>query len=190
MNIAEIILIGLALAMDATVYAFSYGLILRSHRRLSSFLLALSVGVFQFGMPLLGYAGGSALRDLVSQWAPWIVLAVFTLLGASVIRAAWCGEEEEHVSATPLGLMGLLGVGVATSIDALAVGGCMALGTMVGATLSVWQVTAAAGIIGLITFLCAELSFHASLLLRRLPVHWLETLAGLLLIGLGVQQVL
>ncbi len=192
LHYTEIALIGLALAVDATVYSFSYGLVLRSRRVLSSLLLALTVGGYQFAMPLLGYAGGSALRDWVSLWAPWIVLAVFCLLGGSVIRGAWCGgdEEEEKLSARPLGFWALMAVGIATAIDALAVGGCMALGNMGGENLTPLGVAAAAGIIGIITFVCSLSSFHAARLLHRLPTRWLETAAGLLLIGLGVQQVL
>lgn len=194
LHYAEIALIGLALAVDATVYSFSYGLVLRSRRMLSSLLLALTVGGYQFAMPLLGYAGGSALRDWVSLWAPWIVLAVFCLLGGSVIRGAWFGGEEgedgQKLSERPLGFWALMAVGIATAIDALAVGGCMALGNMGGENLTPLAVAAAAGIIGIITFVCSLSAFHAARLLHRLPTRWLETAAGLLLIGLGVQQVL
>ena len=44
-------------------------------------------------------------------------------------------------------------------------------------------------VLGLITFICALSSFHSARLLHHLPTRWLETLAGLLLIGLGVQNV-
>lgn len=191
MNYTEIILIALALAVDATVYSFTYGLVLRERRALSSFLLALTVGGYQFAMPLIGYAGGSAVRTVVDAWAPWIVLTVFCALGSSVIYGAWKGEDEdEHASAAPLGFLALMAVGIATAIDALAVGGCMALGSMGGQNLTAAQVGAAAGLIGLITFLCSEIAFHAARLLHRLPTKWLETLAGLLLIGLGLYEVL
>lgn len=191
MNYTEIVLIALALAVDATVYSFTYGLILREKRILSSLLLALTVGGYQFAMPLIGYACGSAVRTLVEAWAPWIVLAVFCALGGSVICGAWKGDDEaEQSSAVPLGFLALMAVGIATAIDALAVGGCMALGNMGGANLTAAQVGAAAGIIGLITFACSELAFHAARLLHHLPTRWLETFAGLLLIGLGIYEVL
>lgn len=191
MNYTEIILIALALAVDATVYSFSYGLVLRERRTLSSLLLALTVGGYQFAMPLIGYAGGSAVRDMVHVWAPWIVLVVFCALGGSVIYGAWKeGEEEERPSAAPLGFLALMAVGIATAIDALAVGGCMALGNMGGENLNAAQVCLAAGIIGLITFLCSQGAFHAARLLHRLPTRWLETAAGLLLMGLGLYEIL
>lgn len=187
MNYPEIILIALALAVDATVYAFSYGLVLRQKRAQAALWLALSVGTFQAGMPLLGYCGGEALRAIINLWAPWVVLGIFALLGGSIIGKAWLSREEEHAPAVPLGIIGLLLVGIATSIDALAVGACMALGNIGGPNL---QPGTAAGIIGGVTFCCALGSFHCARLLHHLPTRWLETVAGLLLISLGVHQLM
>lgn len=186
MNYVEIILIALALAVDATVYAFSYGLVLRRHRGWAAFWLAFTVGVFQAGMPLMGYAGGEALRAVVSTWAPWVVLVVFAALGGSIICKAWQGGAEQEASSAVLGIWGLLLVGLATSVDALAVGACMALGNIGGPQLNLGM---AVSIIGGITFACAMVSFHSAQLLHRLPTRWIETLAGVLLVGLGVQQI-
>ncbi len=189
MHYLEITLIALALAVDATVYAFSYGLVLRQGRGWAAFWLALSVGAFQAGMPLLGYWGGEALRSVVNLWAPWIVLGVFAVLGGSIIYKAWSGgeDEDESVSSTALGTGGLVLVGIATSMDALAVGACMALGNLGGPQL---QLGVAVSIIGGITFACALLAFHSARLLHHLPTRWLETAAGALLISLGLHQIL
>lgn len=189
MHYLEITLIALALAVDATVYAFSYGLVLRQGRGWAAFWLALSVGAFQAGMPLLGYWGGEALRSVVNLWAPWIVLGVFAVLGGSIIYKAWSGgeDEDESVSSTALSIGGLVLVGIATSMDALAVGACMALGNLGGPQL---QLGVAVSIIGGITFACALLAFHSARLLHHLPTRWLETAAGALLISLGLHQIL
>lgn len=185
----EISIIGVILAMDATVYAFSYGLLLRQKRAASALWLALTVGFYQFAMPLLGYGCGSLIREWVAAWSPWIVLAVFTALGANIIREAWSKEEdEEKQNGTPLGFLGLMLVGIATSIDALAVGGCMAIGSIGGADLCFADILLACGLIGLITFILPLLSFGSTRLLHRLPTQWAETLAGLLLIGMGVKN--
>lgn len=185
----EISIIGVILSMDATVYAFSYGLVLRQKRAASALWLALTVGFYQFAMPLVGYGCGSLIREWVAAWSPWIVLAVFTALGANIIREAWSKEEEEEKqSGSPLGFLGLMLVGIATSIDALTVGGCMAIGSIGGTNLSLADILLACGLIGLITFILPLLSFGSTRLLHRLPTHWAETLAGLLLIGLGVKN--
>lgn len=191
MHYAEIALVGAILAVDATVYSFSYGLILRDRRVISSLWLALVVGTYQALMPLLGYVGGVRVRHVVDAWDHWIVLAVFCLLGGSIIRRAWKKEDgEDAVSPRPLGFASLMVVGVATSIDALAVGVCMALGD-IGGIIAGWSgLLIAVSIIGLMTFCGSILAFHLAHLLHRLPTQWLETFAGLILIGLGVHSVL
>lgn len=191
MNCAEIALVGAILAVDATVYSFSYGLILRERRVVSALWLAFVVGLYQALMPLVGYAGGVRVRHAVDAWDHWIVLAVFCLLGGSIIRQAWKSEgETDVVTPGPLGFAALMVVGVATSIDALAVGVCMALGDIGGAIFGWEQLLLAVGLIGLITFCCSTVAFHSARLLHRLPTKWLETLAGLLLIGLGIHNLL
>lgn len=190
----EIIIIALALAVDATVYSFSYGLVLRCCRLRNSLWLALTVGAFQAGMPLLGYLGGEEVRDYVAQWQSGIVAAVFCGLGAYVIYGAWKGDEDEcdccSKDCNPLGLIALLLIGVATAIDALAVGVAMALGDIGGTNLSLPQLFLHVSIIGAVTFVCSLAAFHSARLLHHLPTRWLESIAGLLLIALGLKSLL
>lgn len=191
MNYAEVIILGVALAVDAMVYSFSYGLLLRRRRASSALWLALTVGGFQAGMPLLGYAGGDVLKDTVGAYSGVIVPAVFLALAGSILYNTWFrGGDEEACPAEPLGFLGLMGVGIATAIDALAVGVCMALGDLVGSNPSLLQVLTAAGIIGIITFAASLAAFHSARLLHRLPRRAAETLAALLLIALAVRAAL
>ena len=188
----ETSIVAVALAVDAMIFSFSYSLVLKRSRWLAAFKLAASVGMFQALMPLIGFAGGIKVRPWVEAWDHWVVLAVFGTLGLSVIRNAWKGEKEGENTGggEPLGLIALLAVGIATSIDALAVGICMAIGSMCGRNLDLTDALMAAGIIGTITFVLSLLSFGSTRLLRKLPQRGLETLAGILLIGLGVQNLI
>lgn len=189
MSIVETLLIALALAVDAAVFAFSYGLTQTSRRLSAALELALFTGVFQGVMPLLGYLGGERVKTWAGDWDHWIVFLVFGWLGASIIRnASRAGGEQQFCCR--LGLKGLTMVGLATSIDALAVGVCMALGSFGGTTLSAGQLAAVFGLIGATTFLCTVAAFASSRLLRRFPARWLETAAGLILIALGIQTLL
>ncbi|MBE6418993.1 MAG: hypothetical protein E7031_02565 [Akkermansiaceae bacterium] len=187
MNWVEILIIGFALAVDATVYSFSYGLILRTKRTLSSLWLALTVGLYQAGMPLVGYLFGHELKTYVEGAAPFLVLTVFMLLGGYIIYEAWLNENEEaNDNASPLSFLALMVVGIATAIDAFAVGTGMALGNIGGNIQELPLLLSAVGIIGAITFMCSTAAFHSARLLHHLPTKWLETTAGLLLIGLGL----
>ena len=189
----ELLIIALVLAVDATVYSFSYGLVLRCCRMRNSLWLALTVGLFQAGMPLLGYLGGESVREIVAQWQSGIVATVFCGLGAYIIYSTWTGDEENDCCSkdcNPLGLIALLLVGIATAIDALAVGVAMALGDIGGADITLAQLLANVSVIGIVTFICSLTAFHSARLLHHLPSRWLETIAGLLLIGLGIKSLL
>ena len=191
MNLAEILIIALALAVDATVYSFSYGLILKHRRNINSLWLALTVGGYQAAMPLLGYLFGHELKNYVEGYAPLLVLLVFCILGGYIIYGAWTeDDEEESVNAEPLGFIALMLVGIATAIDALAVGAGMALGDIGGANCTLCMLLAQVSIIGAVTFCCSLLAFHSAHALHHLPTRWLETTAGLLLIGLGLHAAL
>ncbi len=188
LNLFEVIVVGFALAVDAMLFSFSYGLVLRKRRYSSSLKLACSVGFFQAAMPLLGYTGGLRVKDCVAAWDHWLVLLVFCVLGITQIRNAWSSSEDDGPGAEPLSVPALLIVGVATSIDALAVGVCMAIGSLCGSHLNWSQVMLAVSLIGLITFACSLGGFNGAKLLQRFPRRGLETGAGLLLIGLGLQN--
>lgn len=189
MNYGELLIISLALAVDAATYAFSYGLVLRQRRMVSALLLGLTVGLFQAGMPLLGYLGGLGLRSAVQVWGQWMVLGIFCALGGSIIYKAWKGEAEAQ-NLKPLGFFGLVLVGIATSMDAFAVGICMALGHVISPSLTLPQLGISVGVIGFVAFAAAVLFFYFSSLFRRLPERVLQTLAGLLLIVLGLRAII
>lgn len=190
LSYSETGIVAVALAVDAMIFSFSYSLVLRNNRGLEAVKLAVIVGFFQALMPLAGFAGGVEVRPWVESWDHWIVLIVFGALGLSVIRNAWKNGEhgEDTGDGEPLGVLALVAVGIATSIDALAVGVCMAIGSMCGRNMNWMDVLLAVSIIGTITFILSLASFFSTKLLRKLPRRGLETLAGLLLIGLGIQN--
>lgn len=188
MSLVETLAIALALSVDAAVFSFSYGLTQRTRRLSAALEVALVTGCFQALMPFLGYLGGMRVKAWVGDWDHWIVMAVFGWLGVSIIRNAFCNDGGEHCRR--LGARGLFLAGIATSIDALAVGVCLALGSLGSlgnGSLSPGALAAVFGAIGGTTFLCAMAAFASSRILHRFPTRWIETAAGLVLIFLGIQ---
>lgn len=183
MNVTELSLIALALALDAGLYAFSYGLVLKQSRLRAVLRLALVAAVFQGLMPVLGYFCGLPLRDMIAGGASVVLLVVFCGLGANMIYGAFCGKKDDAPLA--LGFAAVLMVGLLTSIDALLLGGCMSLSPLAGVE-SFALLLRACIFIATITFVVVLLFFYASSLFRRLPTQLLECMAGLILIILGI----
>lgn len=195
MNFAETICIAAALATDAMLVAFSYGLVVGRNRFAAALKLAGTAGIFQAAMPILGFLAASEFHDYYAAWDHWIAFAVFSALAASVIYGALRddADEAEAVSANAaardsLSLKRLGAIGVATSIDALAVGACMRC--MAKNYAGVSDVFVPAAIIGIITFAGTFGAFFMSRAFRRFPKRPLEIFAGLLLFSLGAGTLL
>ena len=194
MDFLKILGIALALAVDASVVAFSGGLVIRSRRLASSLELALVTGAFQAAMPLLGFWFTGKIHKYIAACDHWIAFGVFGTLGATIIFNAWraSGEKEKSVPGnapatrrhfTP---KKLLGIGIATSIDALAVGAGIACmqGNRANATFAD-AIGIPALAIGVVTFFCVLAAFHSTHFFKRFPARALETVAGLILVALG-----
>lgn len=187
MQYYDIILLSLALAVDALIVSFSYGLVIKHHRLKNALGLGVSTGMGQFLMPLLGFLLTGSIHAYVEQCDHWIAFAVFFILGARVIYCAFANknsEDQEHI-AHKLSFKILFITGVATSIDAF-VAGASPYFSRNSAPDSA-TILAAALIIGGITFACSFLGFLSARKLHKLPSIPLEVIAGLVLIGLGVK---
>jgi putative Mn2+ efflux pump MntP len=118
----ELILLAMGLGCDAFAVAVVAGTQGLTARRL--FRLSWHVGLFQFFMPILGYALGLGLVRIIGRITNWVgslLLAIIAthmfLEGARQTRAS---EPRAPADLTRGWL--LIGVSVATSIDALMVG--------------------------------------------------------------------
>lgn len=170
----EALLLALALAMDAFAVALTQGAKFRP-RVAGAMAIALTFGVFQGIMPLIGWGIGAYALAYVEAVDHWIAFGLLTFLGVRMLG----GHVGDEVAARRLTGRALLIAGVATSIDALAAGITLpALGV------SPWM---AAALIGLVTFI---LSGAGVVLGRRAGDHlgaWAERAGGVILIGLGAK---
>ena len=163
MTILEILLIGAALAMDAVAVGMASGMA-EPHMRLRKVLLiAGTFALFQFGMPLVGYSCGYAFSAVVERIAPYLSFALLLFIGGKMIFDC-VGEMREKQAAallrpmllprvrpTQAAFLGkLLAQGVATSLDALAVGVTLLATEMEGGL--PFHVAVCAVIIGVVTF--------------------------------------
>ena len=123
MSIYDIVFLSAALSMDAAAVGMANGMAEPGMSRKKMLLIALFYGVFQGGMPLLGYYGSAAFSSLVERIAPWLSFLLLGFLGGKMLLDAAREEEERYLRKRgKLGLSALTAQAVATSIDALAVG--------------------------------------------------------------------
>lgn len=193
MTIFEILLIGIALSMDAVAVSLSNGMTEPKMSFGKMLMIALSFGLFQFLMPLLGYGCSFAFSSLVEKIAPWLSFALLGILGGKMIvdffkerRAAKAGESlEGNEKAAKLTLGKLLIQAVATSIDALAVGvTLLAVETTEGLPLNV---ALCALTIGMVTFSLSLVAVFAGGKVGNAFSDKAELLGGLILIGIGLK---
>lgn len=191
MEIWEILLIGVALSMDAVAVGMTNGMTEPNMRVPKMLCVAGAYALFQFLMPVLGYYCGYAFSSLVEKIAPWLSFSLLALIGGKMIfdfiketRERRRGKEEA-VATKPLGAVKLLAQAFATSVDALAVGvTLLAEETVEGLPL---HVTLCALLIGCVTF---ALSFGAVALGKKAGDKFSDKaglLGGIILLAIGMK---
>lgn len=184
MTTLEIWLLAVALAMDCFAVSITSGFILKRFRLRPVLVMAFLFGLFQALMPLIGWIGTKYFSSYIERIDHWIAFGLLAFIGGKMLIEGFKGGEEAHFDPTRLTIV--LGLAVATSIDALAVGisfTCMGMTTLA-------SVTGPILVIGLVSFLFAFAGNLIGIFLGRkvhLPV---EQIGGLILIGIGIKILL
>ena len=171
----EIFLIAVSLAMDAFAVALCKGLEMKKINYKYSIVLAISFGVFQAIMPLLGWAIGKNFAKYITTIGHWVSFILLTFVGGKMIQEAM--EEDEKQSELKFNFKEIIILAIATSIDALAVGITFVFNNI--------NLVNAITCIGVIAFL---LSFIGVIIGNRFGTKYknkAEMIGGIILIFLG-----
>jgi manganese efflux pump family protein len=181
MEVLQISLIGLGLAMDAFAVSITSGIAIQCLRIKHALRISLFFGGFQALMPVLGWLAGRGLKFYVERIDHWIAFALLASIGIKMIyESVWLDETEKKCD--PLNLVVLSGLAIATSIDALAVGISFAFLNI--------EIASPALIIGGITFsLCFAGVYIGNRLGGRLGSK-MEVIGGIILILMGAKILL
>jgi putative Mn2+ efflux pump MntP len=148
MSLLEIVLIAVGLATDAFAVSITLGLSIKKLKPTKIIIPGMYFGFFQFAMPLIGYFAGIYFTKKIEKFDHWIAFALLGLIGAKMIKDSFSKEHcEEKTDKNTFGLIKMLVLAVATSIDALAIGVTFALFKV--------NIYTAVLIIGIITFFIA-----------------------------------
>lgn len=180
MGIGELLVLAVALSMDAFAVAVCKGLAMDRITWRRALTVGLWFGGFQAGMPLLGWMLGVQFQEYIVAVDHWIAFGLLSLIGGNMIRESLSKEEEEADASLAVGAMLMLAV--ATSIDALAVGVTFAfLNVQVG-----WAVT----LIGVITFALSVIGVKIGNIFGACYKAKAEFAGGAVLILLGLKILL
>jgi putative Mn2+ efflux pump MntP len=85
----ELIVIAIALAMDAFAVAVCTGVTLKAVSPRQTFRLAWHFGLFQAVMPILGWLLGLTVRAHIEAFDHWIAFGLLAFIGVNMIRGAF-----------------------------------------------------------------------------------------------------
>lgn len=178
MDLISIFLIAIGLSFDSFAVSVSSGLILRKIVFRDAVKIAFSLAFFQGMMPLAGWLIGLSIKEYVRETDHWIAFGLLTLLGAKMIYES-IGSKEKQSSFNPMKIWVLIGISLATSIDAL----------VVGVTFGFIEVKIISSvlIIGSVTFIISMLGILAGKTTSSKLGKKMEILGGIILIGIGVK---
>ena len=178
MGLITIIIIALALAMDAFAVSIVSGSTYKKLQIKHAFRIALFFGGFQALMPIIGSLAGLSIKQYIAGLDHWIAFGLLAAVGGKMIYESFKIAPADKNS-NPANVMVLLFLSIATSIDALAV----------GITLSILKdsIALAVTIIGLITFVLSYLGVYIGKKVGHFFEGQIEAIGGLVLIALGIK---
>jgi putative Mn2+ efflux pump MntP len=165
--------------MDAVAVSVSSGIARGRASWREAFLMAAVFGAFQAVMPAIGYAGGALLGGFIAAYDHWVAFTLLGLVGGHMMLESRASAEEAKSPSNPFAWRALLVLGVATSIDALAVGISLAL-------IDVPPLLAIA-VIGLTTFVLCVPAVRLGARLGARFSQRAEFIGGAVLIAIGTR---
>ncbi len=122
MSIVTIFLLSFSLAADAFAVAIWAGIIHKKVNIRESISMAFSFGFFQALMPILWFLLASIFAKQIMEYDHWIAFFLLGYIGWNMISAWYSKDEDQKLDKNIFWIKSLLILGIATSIDALAVG--------------------------------------------------------------------
>lgn len=114
------IVLAIGLSMDSLIIALTSGAIIKNHKVINILKIAGMLAFVQMNLTVVGWLIGSTFVHYIDRYDHWIAFAILLFLGIRVLISAL--KEEGNTPFNPLNFKVMLGLAVATSIDATAVG--------------------------------------------------------------------
>lgn len=180
MEILEIVLIAIGVAMDAFAVSICKGLSMKKMSWKKALIIGAYFGIFQGLMPIIGYFLGATFESLVTQIDHWVAFILLLFVGLKMLKEAFANDSENINENVDFKTMVVLAI--ATSIDALAI----------GITFAFLQtnIVIAASVIAIITFTACVIGVKIGNKFGDKYERKAETVGGLILIFIGAKILL
>lgn len=178
MSFIEIILLAIGLSMDSLAVSVTNGILIKHLKFTHVLRIGSILALFQAGMTLIGFMAGMSFRKYIMEFDHWIAFILLMYLGGKMIYEDLTQKEKDSKH-DPLCLTTLCGLGIATSIDALAVGislACLESNIVLDAV-----------VIGIVTFLISAGGVYMGNGLGHKVNLKLGVLGGLILMAIGIK---
>lgn len=177
----EILLIAIGLSMDSLAVSVTCGAVTRQCSPWHLFRIGSVLALFQAGMTFIGYMAGLGFERYISSFDHWIAFFLLLYLGGKMVYDSFQpdDDEEDDCKCHTISNKNLCGMGIATSIDALAVGISLAI-------LNAPLISLTA-IIALVTFLFAAFGVYFGCHVGKKIDLKLDLIGGLILIAIGMK---
>lgn len=183
MTFFEAIVLSLALCVDSLVVSTTTAFRSKMSYR-QGLLMALILGLCQGVFPLAGALIGDVARSFIEAVDHWVAFGLLALVGGKMIVESLKAKGETadaHLSPSTSNLVTYFLLGVATSIDALAVGIGLGLDNPMSTVL--WVVA----LIGAVTFVVSMVGVVFGKRNIPIPERTANIIAGIVLIALGLK---
>ena len=187
---------GLTLAVDAFAVSVTDGMVYRDMKMRKGILIPVTFGVFQALMPIIGFyiSWGLSQFEIIEQIDHWIALVILLIIGGKMIfdGIKELRSPEEEVKPKQFSFPEVLVQGVATSIDALAVGFTFSVMLQDVAQIQLWAWISVL-VIGVTTFAIALGGLFIGIRVGKLfknKASVAEIIGGVVLILIGIKIVI
>ncbi|MCC7553741.1 MAG: manganese efflux pump MntP family protein [Methanobacteriaceae archaeon] len=181
MDIIAIIIIAIALSMDAFSVSISQGFKLININGSQTIAIGLFFGAFHIVMPILGWFACWQIRYIISSIAPILGFLILVAIGIKMIHDCLSDVDRDDRKCG-FSFKNLLILAIATSIDAFAIGISFSLLNI--------PVFTPAIMIGLITAIFSILGVKLGKSLGDIFGDKLEVFGGLILIVIGFKMLI
>lgn len=178
MDIFEVIILAIGVAMDAFAVSICKGITIKTNLNKKAIIVGIWFGLFQGIMPLIGYFFIDGIGKYIDGFKEYLVFALLLYVGVAMLIEA---KKEEPLNDS-VAFKDMLVLAIATSLDALSV----------GVTLSLLKISIFVSVIviSLITFMFSYMGVRIGNKFGDKYRAKAEIVGGVILIIIGIKVLL